>query len=71
MSFTNIAINGANATANATAVVWTKVAQDQGNGKLVFASPHNTVLMTYTLTNQNGQWYITDEQWEFAPGSQP
>jgi len=71
MSFTNITIDGIHATANATAVVWTKVAQDQGNGKLVVANPHNTVLMMYTLTNQNGQWYITDEHWKFAPGSHP
>lgn len=71
MTFTNISINGNTAIAKASAVVWTIVAQDQGNGKIVPAHPRGTILLTYTLTKQQGQWYINSQQWLFAPGEEP
>lgn len=71
MTFTGVSVNGNTAVAKATVTVWDTVAQVQDDGTVVPATPHGTLFYTYNLTKQNGQWYITGESWQFAPGSQP
>lgn len=71
MTFNQILINGDSATVTAQAVTWAKLAQDQGHGKLVTATPHNTIIMSFSLTKVNGQWLINGESWNFAAGSNP
>ncbi len=71
MTFSSISVNGSSATVKASAVVWDTVAQVQSGGKVVPATPRGTILLTYTLTKQNSQWFITAEQWNFAPGEAP
>ena len=71
LTFHQIIINQNSATVTAQGVTWTKVAQDQGNGKLATATPHNTVNFIFTLVKVNGQWLISGESWSFAPGSNP
>jgi hypothetical protein len=71
MTFSAVTVQGSTATATARARIWAKMAQDQGHGKLVYATPHNEVDYTYTLVSVNGHWLITGETWSFAPGSEP
>ena len=71
MSFSTINITGTIATVEAQATVWVTVAQDQGNGHLVPATPHNTLNIKYSLSKIGGLWLITNQTWKFAPGSEP
>jgi hypothetical protein len=71
MTFNQILVNGDSGTVTAQAVTWAKLAQDQGHGKLVTATPHNTIILTFSLLRMNGQWLINGESWSFATGSNP
>lgn len=64
-------VSGDLATARVQADIWSKVAQVQPDGKLVAATPHNTVIYDLTLIRVDGTWKISQESWTFAPGSQP
>lgn len=69
--FNNVTINGNTASVTAQVQVWAKKAQDQGHGKLVYATPRSQLIETWTLTKVNNRWLITSESWQFAPGWEP
>lgn len=71
MTFTQVSISGNSARVSARAMIWAQLAQDQGNGRLVYATPHNEVDYTFTLTKVNGHWLITAESSQFVPGYEP
>jgi hypothetical protein len=71
MTFSEVTINGSAATVSARAQIWAKKAQDQGNGKLVYVTPHSQIDYTFTLVKVNERWFIGEETWQFTPGSEP
>jgi hypothetical protein len=71
MIFSEVTINGSAATVSARAQIWAKKAQDQGNGKLVYVTPHSQIDYTFTLVKVNERWFIGEETWQFTPGSEP
>lgn len=71
MRFSKVNITGNSASVTASAMIWAKKAQVQDHGKLVYATPHNQLNYTFTLTKANGAWRISAESWDFAPGSEP
>jgi hypothetical protein len=54
-----------------TARTWSKLAQVQAGGRLVPATPHNTLDVDVTLTKSASGWKVSDLNWTFALGSQP
>lgn len=71
IKMTALAINGTTATASTEARVWSRLAQDQGNGRLVPAEPHNTLLYEFQLSLIDGSWLVSAMTFHFAPGSEP
>ncbi|HLY29875.1 MAG TPA: hypothetical protein VKQ36_02490, partial [Ktedonobacterales bacterium] len=71
LSFSQISVNGATASVTAQGVIWTRVEQDQGNGHVASASPHNRMDFTFTLRLIHGGWLISGQTIEFAPGGEP
>jgi hypothetical protein len=71
IEISDVQINGDDATATATADVWATFGQVQDGGKIVTATPTNSMNYSFTLSRINGTWYVVHERITFAPGSEP
>jgi hypothetical protein len=54
-----------------TVRTWAKMAQVQHDGRVVPATPTNTLDVDSTLTLSGKTWKVSSFNWAFAPGSQP
>jgi hypothetical protein len=66
-----IVFTGDSAAVAVEARIWSRIAQDQGNGRLVPAEPHNTMLFEFQVVKVGGAWLVSSEKAHFAPGSEP
>lgn len=70
INFTTVSVSGSTALVIARAVVWNRVAQQQGS-RLVEATPRGPVDYTFTLVKTGNVWLISSEDFAFPPGSGP
>jgi hypothetical protein len=54
-----------------TVRTWAQVAQIQASGKLVSATPSNTLDVDVVMVQTSSGWKVSSLDWTFAPGSQP
>lgn len=58
-------------TISGRAVYWAVMGQLQPSGKIAWAEPMNTVLITAHVTHLQGEWKIDSLSSSFAPGNEP
>jgi S1-C subfamily serine protease len=58
-------------TISGRAVYWAVMGQVQPSGKIAWAEPMNTVVITAHMTHLKSEWKIDSLSWSFTPGNEP
>lgn len=70
LEFRSLTMDGTTAVAVVRATTWSSIGQPV-NGQVVTARPTNTEIFTFDLLRETQGWRITDETFDFEPGSEP